>query len=188
MTDERTYDPNNDQRRSVDRRRSAGGTMTEPVTDDRTSGGATGTEAGAMERERLRSGEREQPIESQRTSRQGQVDVWPEMSDYRRRFEEIQSRFIEEPREAVREAEKLVEEAIDRMSTSMRGRIGAMHRDAESGDTEKLRVAMKGLRDFIESMGGRRATMSNTPAGSATSDMPAERTAPTTSTDPSLDR
>lgn len=149
MTDEHRYDTGNE-RRSADRRHSdRGATMTEaePVTTERN---APGSES-RMNPETVRT----EPIESQRTSRQ--MDFWPEMALYRQRFDEIQARFIEEPREAVRKAEQLVEEAIDKMTNSMRERIRSMHRDAESGDTERLRLAMKSLRDFIESLGGRRA-------------------------------
>lgn len=153
MTEERNYDETASERRMNDRRRMEGQTMTEPVSDpsvDRTQADTTyGTPREPMRTDGGR------PIESQRTARQ--VDMWPEMTQYRQRFDEIQSQFIEEPRQAVQNAEKLVEEAIDRMSSSMRERIKTMHNDAESGDTEKLRLEMKSLRDFVESMGGRRS-------------------------------
>ena len=135
MKDERTYD--------VDDRR-----VQEPVTSDNpTRPDAT--------YDRNREDVRREPIESQRTSRT--MDQWPEMADYRRRFDDIQSQFIEHPRKAVGNAEKLVQEALDRMTASMRERIQGMHRDADSGDTEKLRLEMRSLRDFIESLGGRKA-------------------------------
>jgi len=155
MSEDRTYDPASE-RRANDRRRGGTGTVTEPVaaetegTDPQVDRAQADTTYGTT-REPMTS----EPIESQRTSRQ--MDYWPEMAQYRQKFDEIQSQFIEEPRQAVRKAEQLVEEAIDRMSTSMRERIQSMHRDAETGDTEKLRLEMKALRDFIESMGGRRA-------------------------------
>lgn len=144
MTDERTYDAAaNEDRRMSDRRRGStvAEPMAEPVTDT-----AYGTNRESVPSE---------PVESQRTSRT--MGNWPEMAEYRTRFDEIQAQFIEDPKEAVKKAEKLVEEAIDRMTASMRDRIDSMHGDAASGDTEKLRVEMKTLRDFIESLGGRRA-------------------------------
>lgn len=159
MTDEHSNDVNRNQRRADDRRSNEPGTMThtEPVESARPNTvtepvSPEGNDAGSrMSPETMRT----EPVESQRTSRQ--MDYWPEMAQYRQRFEQMQARFIEEPREAVMEAEKLVEEAIDKMTSSMRERIRGMHRDAETGDTERLRLAMKSLRDFIESMGGRRA-------------------------------
>lgn len=146
MTDERKYDTGNE-RRSTDRRHSDASTMTqsEPIRSE------SHDPAPPASPQTMRT----EPVESQRTSRQ--MDYWPEMTNYRQRFDAIQAQFIEEPREAVRKAEQLVEEAIDKMTNSMRERIRSMHRDAESGDTEKLRLAMKSLRDFIESLGGRRA-------------------------------
>lgn len=149
MTDERTYDDAAD-RTAADRRQ--GPTMTEretsPDMPDHPTRDVTTDDTN-------RGTVRSEPIESQRTSRT--MDQWPEMADYRRRFDEIQSQFIEDPRKAVSNAEKLVQEALDRMTASMRDRIQGMHRDADSGDTEKLRLEMRSLRDFIESLGGRRA-------------------------------
>lgn len=140
----------NEERRMNDRRRGQGATMTpevnEPVDSNRREESATTTTPQSQSRE---------PVESQRTSRQ--MEYWPDMTQYRQRFDEIQGEFIEDPRQAVRKAEKLVEEAMERMTSSMRERIQSMHRDAESGDTEKLRMAMKSLRDFVESLGSRRA-------------------------------
>lgn len=114
-------------------------------------------DAGAERRvdDRNRASVRSEPVESQRVS--PAMDQWPELADYRSRFDQIQSQFIEDPRQAVGKAEKLVQEALDRMTASMRERIEGMRRDADNGDTEKLRLEMRSLRDFIESLGGRRA-------------------------------
>ncbi len=133
-------------RRSSDRRRGETGTMEDTRSDIRSASPATSTADVPTGVE---------PIESQRTSRR--IDYWPEMAQFRQRFDEIQAGFIEDPRAAVQKAEKLVDEAIERMTASMRESIRSMHRDAESGDTEKLRLTMRSLRDFIESIGGRRA-------------------------------
>ncbi len=148
MTDERTYNAGND-RTPADRRQ-------DPPTSERdTSPDMPDHPDAHTTYDPNRETVRNEPIESQRTSRT--MDQWPEMTDYRRRFDEIQSQFIEDPRQAVGNAEKLVQEALDRMTASMRERIQGMHRDADSGDTEKLRLEMRSLRDFIESLGGRRA-------------------------------
>lgn len=159
MTDERRFDAGSERRmQNQDRRRGDTGTMTQPdparSTPDDTATSRTNPTYDSPARtspETMRA----EPVESQRTSRQ--MDYWPEMAQYRQRFDEIQAQFIEEPRQAVQKAEQLVEEAIDKMTNSMREKIRGMHRDAESGDTEKLRVTMRSLRDFIESLGGRRA-------------------------------
>jgi len=87
-----------------------------------------------------------------------QTERWPEMSEIRRRFEELQSEFIEEPRDAVKKAERLMEEAIDRMAKAMREQMQTIHRDVDgNGDTEHLRLAMRSYRMMIDSIGGREA-------------------------------
>ncbi|SRR6266566_3313284 len=82
----------------------------------------------------------------------------PEMSEIRRRFEELQSEFIEEPRDAVKKAEGLMEEAIDRMAKAMHEQMESIHRDIDgNSDTEHLRLAMRSYRMMIDSIGGRQA-------------------------------
>src|SRR5947209_482164 len=57
-------------------------------------------------------------------------------TDYQARFDQLQTRFIDEPREAVREASTLVREAVDRL-------FNGEH------DTEQLRRVMQGYRDLL---------------------------------------
>lgn len=84
------------------------------------------------------------------------VDIWPEVSDLRQRFDEIQAEFIEQPRHALKKAERLVDEAIDRVTRTMRDRSRSIHSDAEgTKDTEQLRLAMQRYRAFIDSLGKR---------------------------------
>jgi hypothetical protein len=64
--------------------------------------------------------------------------------DYQARFEQLQTRFIDEPREAVREASTLVREAVDRL----------FERDQ---DTEQLRRVMQGYRDLLARLDGRQS-------------------------------
>jgi DNA replicative helicase MCM subunit Mcm2 (Cdc46/Mcm family) len=83
---------------------------------------------------------------------------WTEMSDIRQRFEELQSEFIERPQDAVKKAERLMEEAIDRMAKAMREQMSSIHRDIEGNhDTERLRLAMRHYRMLIDSIGRRQA-------------------------------
>jgi hypothetical protein len=85
-----------------------------------------------------------------------QVDIWPDMGDFRRRFDEIQSEFIEQPRDAVRKAERLVNEAIELMAKTMRDRLHSIRSDTEGiTETEQLRLAMRRYRLFIDSLGNR---------------------------------
>jgi hypothetical protein len=82
--------------------------------------------------------------------------AWPGMGDYQQRFEALQAEFIEQPRAAVEKAETLIEEAVDRMMTSLRERVRSVHSEIGDGDdTERLRLAMRSYRDLIESIGER---------------------------------
>ena len=63
-------------------------------------------------------------------------------ADYQARFDQLQTRFIDEPREAVREASTLVREAVDRL-----------FKDGEQ-DTEQLRRVMQGYRDLLARLDG----------------------------------
>ena len=80
-------------------------------------------------------------------------EAWSEMSDIRMRFDQLQSEFIDDPKSAVKKAEKL----MDDMFNKLRDRIQNTHRDLEKNDdTEHLRLAMRSYRDMIDSFGGRR--------------------------------
>src|SRR5438045_6193181 len=70
----------------------------------------------------------------------GGMHMWADMTEFHGRFEQIQSEFIEDPKSAVKHAEKLMEEMLDHMMRSMRERMSTMHRDVEgNADTEQLR-------------------------------------------------
>src|SRR2546427_12009666 len=87
-----------------------------------------------------------------------QTDTSPELSEIKRRFEELQSEFIERPQDAVKKAERLTEEAIDRMTKLLREQISSIHRDIDgNSDTERLRLAMRSYRMLIDSIGRRQA-------------------------------
>jgi len=82
------------------------------------------------------------------------VDIWPEIGDLRQRFDEIQSEFIDRPRDAVKKAERVVDEAIDRVTRTMRDRSRSIHSDAEgTRDTEQLRLALQRYRALLDSLG-----------------------------------
>jgi hypothetical protein len=84
----------------------------------------------------------------------GGIDLWPELTKFHSRFQEIQSEFIDDPKSAVQKAETLMGEMLDHMRESMT----TMHRDIEAKtDTEHLRLVMRQFRDFIDSLGHRQA-------------------------------
>jgi hypothetical protein len=71
-------------------------------------------------------------------------------ADYGARFDELQARFIDDPREAVSAAESLVEEAVDRLMSDIRSRLDAIRSESGGdGDTERLRVAMREYREVL---------------------------------------
>ncbi|MFI7218496.1 hypothetical protein [Micromonospora maritima] len=77
--------------------------------------------------------------------------------DFRDRWRDVQLRFVDDPRAAVGEAESLVEEAIEALATALREqrtRLGAWQ-ESGSTDTEQLRVAVRGYRDFLDRVLGR---------------------------------
>ncbi|GAB3087668.1 hypothetical protein [Micromonospora schwarzwaldensis] len=76
---------------------------------------------------------------------------------FRDRWRDVQLRFVDDPKAAVGEAESLVEEAIEALSTALREqrtRLGAWQ-ESGSSDTEQLRVAVRGYRDFLDRVLGR---------------------------------
>ena len=82
-------------------------------------------------------------------------DLWAGLDEYRHRFEEIQADFIEEPQAAVKKAEELVEEAVERVVRSLHERVNRIHSGIGDGsdDTERLRLAMRGYKHLIDAFG-----------------------------------
>ncbi|HET7465886.1 MAG TPA: hypothetical protein VFL29_04420 [Candidatus Dormibacteraeota bacterium] len=82
-----------------------------------------------------------------------------EMSDYKRRFDHLQVDFIDDPKETVKKAEKLVEEAVERMVSSIHERVNRIHSELGDGtdDTERLRLVMRRYREFMDSFVSGRA-------------------------------
>jgi hypothetical protein len=77
--------------------------------------------------------------------------------EFRDRWRDVQLRFVDDPRAAVGEAQSLVEEAIEALSAALREqktRLGGWQ-ESGSADTEQLRVAVRGYRDFLDRVLGR---------------------------------
>ena len=86
-------------------------------------------------------------------------DGWRGLTDVEQRFHELEAEFIQEPQAAVKKAEILIEEAVERITRQLHDEVARMHGNAErSSDTEQLRVAMLSYRTLIESMGGHGAS------------------------------
>ncbi|WP_442933325.1 hypothetical protein [Micromonospora psammae] len=76
---------------------------------------------------------------------------------FRDRWRDVQLRFVDDPRAAAGEAQSLVEEAIQALSSALaaqKAKLGGWQ-DAGSADTEQLRVAVRQYRDFLDRVLGR---------------------------------
>lgn len=72
---------------------------------------------------------------------------------YQRRWDDIQVRFIDEPRQSAREADDLVSEVAQRIADRFSSQRQDLERRWESGDeptTEELRQAVQRYRDFFQ--------------------------------------
>jgi len=66
---------------------------------------------------------------------------------FQERWREVQLRFVDSPKEATDEAAQLVEEAVDRLTASLRSRKQGVAGDSD--DTEALRIQLRGYRDIL---------------------------------------
>jgi hypothetical protein len=72
--------------------------------------------------------------------------------DFRDRWREVQLRFVDDPRAAAADAQRLVEDAIESLARALaeqKDNLGGWD-DGGPGDTEKLRVAVRRYRDFLD--------------------------------------
>ena len=73
-------------------------------------------------------------------------------SDLRSRWNTIQSTFVDEPRQAVQQADALVDELIKRIEDRFRDERTRLEQQWDRGDqvnTEELRVALQTYRSFF---------------------------------------
>lgn len=76
-----------------------------------------------------------------------------EMDDLRRRWDDVQFTFVDEPREAVSRADAMVGDLAQRLITSFAAEREQLESQWTSGDdvsTEELRVALRRYRSFFE--------------------------------------
>ncbi|MFR9775192.1 hypothetical protein ACL02O_03935 [Micromonospora sp. MS34] len=76
---------------------------------------------------------------------------------FRDRWRDVQLRFVDDPKAAVGEAQSLVDEAMEALAVALREQKSKLGGWQESGstDTEQLRVAVRGYRDFLDRVLGR---------------------------------
>ncbi|MGI5292211.1 hypothetical protein ACQEVF_54185 [Nonomuraea polychroma] len=69
------------------------------------------------------------------------------------RWRDLQAAFVDDPGEAVRRADGLVGEVVESLTSSLTSRTNALRehwKDAESSDTEQLRLALRDYRNVLE--------------------------------------
>jgi hypothetical protein len=82
------------------------------------------------------------------------VALLPEnmLGDLRQRWDEVQAGFVDDPKSAVEKADRLVEDAVRRLTQSFareRANLEATWGRGEQASTEDLRVALQRYRSFF---------------------------------------
>jgi hypothetical protein len=76
-----------------------------------------------------------------------------ELLGLRSRWDEVQSGFVDDPKECVQKADGLVSDVVDQLTTGFseaRSRLEAQWARGEEASTEDLRLALKRYREFFE--------------------------------------
>jgi hypothetical protein len=68
----------------------------------------------------------------------------------RSRFIDIQAGFVDEPRQAVQEAEQFVDELVRRLVDALESERAKLKATIDGGSTEDLRIALRGYRAFVD--------------------------------------
>jgi hypothetical protein len=75
-------------------------------------------------------------------------------SDLRNRFLDIQAGFVDEPRQAVEEAGRFVDDLVRQVAESLQQQRGQLAGAAPEGSTEDLRLALRAYRQFVDRLLG----------------------------------
>lgn len=76
-----------------------------------------------------------------------------ELSDLRSRWAEVQSAFVDDPRDCVQKADGLVADVVDRLTSGfshVRAQLEEQWDRGEQASTEDLRIALTRYREFFE--------------------------------------
>ena len=68
----------------------------------------------------------------------------------RNRFLDIQAGFVDEPRQAVEEAGRFVDDLVQQVADALREQRGQLAGATDEGSTEDLRLALRGYRQFVD--------------------------------------
>lgn len=76
-----------------------------------------------------------------------------EMGEFRSRWSNIQTGFVDEPRRTVEDADRLVASVMQRLAEGFANERSGLEKQWDQGDnvsTEELRVALQGYRSFFD--------------------------------------
>lgn len=120
--------------------------------DERTTQPDDRTTTAAME-DMSKGSDREDVLELPESGMEaGPLFAEEQSASYRSRWDEIQARFVDDPRGAVREADELVSTVIGELETSFHSRRDSLESGWQQGDdtsTESLRLALQAYRSFF---------------------------------------
>jgi hypothetical protein len=120
--------------------------------DERTTGSEDRTTATTTE-DVFEASDREDVLELPESGTEaGPLFAEEESARYRSRWDEIQARFVDDPRGAVGEADELVSTVIGELESSFRSRRDSLEAGWQEGDetsTESLRLALQAYRSFF---------------------------------------
>jgi len=85
----------------------------------------------------------------------GRVSLFPEneLGDLRRRWQDVQTGFVDDPRTAVRSADELVASLMTRLAQIFADERGKLEHEWDKGEsvsTEDLRLALQRYRSFFD--------------------------------------
>lgn len=94
-----------------------------------------------------------QPQDEAETDRRTPLFAGNEAEDFRGRWSQIQTSFVDEPRSSVQQADALVAEVMQQLAKMFADERSTLERQWESGDesdTEALRQALRRYRSFFD--------------------------------------
>ena len=105
------------------------------------------------------AGQPSAPMDSQHTGAQredpteGRLFADDELAGLRARWDSVQAAFVDDPKDCVQKADRLVADLLDQLTTGFtqaRSRLEEQWTRGEQASTEDLRVALKRYRSFFE--------------------------------------
>jgi len=75
-----------------------------------------------------------------------------EVTQFREQWRELQAGFVDEPRGAVREADTLVSQMMDTLTSQLAEQKRSLQGESDAVDTEQLRVALQRYRSLFDQM------------------------------------